>query len=87
MKVWIIYVEHNKAATPEIIGVYASAELAKEARKAEVKERIEGGHSIYPRGEGEPKLGVGFDHIGWGQDVRIEEREVIGCGTHPGGCE
>ena len=86
LKVWVVYVEYNEAATPEIIAVCASEELAEEMRKKEVRERIEGGFTVYPwEGEAEEdedgdRKTEGFDDIEWDVDVHVEEHDVIGVG-------
>lgn len=66
-RVWLVFVEENKAAEPCIIGVYATEALAEAARAQQIDEEHSYGHVVWA---------VDTDEGEWDVDVHIEAFEV-----------
>ena len=74
MKVWLVFVEANRAEEPCIIGVYATPELAEAARLQQVDEEHSYGHSIWTV---DPETEDGD----WDVDIHLEAFEVEGAAS------
>ncbi len=68
--VWIVYVEHNEASEPEIIGVYSTHQKALDVQAAVQAERAGEGRDVYayPTTDDNNDL--------WDVDIHVDEIEI-----------